>query len=1065
MVPLPVPPHHDPNTNLSWSLVQFLRAMAVRRWPLTLATGWCAAVAFVFSAAPVVAEQLPLRHYSVSDGLPHSTVKRIFQDSRGYLWIGTADGLARFDGYHFNTYDTSDGLGHTYVNSIAEDRQGRIWVGTNGGGVSCLEDGALGQLRTAAPSQTGPQRFVSFLLADLDACNRVNALLFDDADRLWCLTDGGLFRTDLPPGRVDSLRFDVIVPHHQVARSMGALRDSRGRLWFGLAETIVEVAGDQVITYKCSDSLYDSVNGIVEDHKGHLLASSDDGILTFTEPPAGQSKGAWQAAPADISGCGNAKCLMVDYEDSVWVGTQRALVRFKAGKRIVYGEANGLTDNNIEWLEQDRDRNIWIGTTSGGLFKLSGTAAIAFTRPDGLPGSAVELVFVDRPAQTIIASTRDDGLIEIVNGRVTPLEWSKKPPFATAGRRICHDPTGNWWIGTDAGVFFVSAQGLSTGQTRRLTAADGGVDGGTNDVYIDPGGRLWFGTVNYLLHCVDVAGFLKDGHARALTTCQLQGPANRIMSDRGGAVWVASPITLARVVDGKAINQAPTEGLPETAVRAFFLDSRGWFWLGLRNKGVSICKNTGADRLEFVNYSTANGLANNTVWAITEDDWGRIYLGTGKGLDRIDPATGRIQHITAGENLAGDLFDDCTNDGAGNIWLATTTSIIQLDTRGEPIETRAPPIYLTRLAVEGAEVPVADDGAHSVPSVVLGPSGNDLLIEYVGLDFHSEHELKYQYKLEGVDSDWGPLSDLRSVNYARLSPGSYTFMVRALNQEGLVSPEPAILRIRILPPIWRRWWFVLVTASAAMLIAYAVHRYRITRLMELLAVRTRIASDLHDDIGSNLTKIAILSEVANRQLDPSEQSPESPITAIARISRESVASMSDIVWAIDPRRDTHLDLTRRMRQFAIELLGSGGIDVRVESMGDDQAGIVGPDFRRQVFLVFKEAVHNAARHSHCSKVDIRIQMESRALVITVHDDGVGFDVNSHNDGQGLASMSRRAQSLGGKVDVVSGNNGTSVTLSVPWDGSSTTLRNLGTTIRRLIPAARYSGNGRPANKP
>ncbi|HEY6332078.1 MAG TPA: two-component regulator propeller domain-containing protein [Blastocatellia bacterium] len=1032
---------------------------------LTAFTACCCAVTVVLLlAGPVFAEQLPLRHYSVADGLPHSTVRRIFQDSRGYLWIGTADGLARFDGYRFNTYDTSDGLGHTFINSIAEDREGRIWVATNGGGVSCLEDGASsGQKETATSDKAGRRRFVSFLLANEEAANRVNALLFDGADRLWCATDGGLFRADLPSGRIDSLTFDLIVPHRPVACSMGALLDTRGRMWFGVAETIVEVAGDQIVMYECGDSLKVGVNSIVEDHQGRLIASSDNGILAFVEPPPGQSKGAWQPIPMDLSGCRHIQCLMVDYEGSFWIGGQRGLVKFKGDKRSSYGQANGLTDSYVECVEQDRDRNIWIGSNSGGLFKLSGTAAIGFARSDGIPASPVERIFVDTPGH-IIAGSRDDGFIEISDGRITPLEWSKKAPFASAGGRICRDLHGTWWIGTGAGLFSLFSPDFSSGQTRRLNKADGGPDGNATDIYCDPSGKLWFGTSDHLLHGLDIGGPAKHGHPRPLTTGQLQGPAIRLTSDRNGVVWAASPVTLARIVDGQSINQPPTDGLPETAVRAFFLDSRGWMWLGLRNKGVSICKNPAARTLEFVNYSMADGLASNTVWSITEDDWGRIYLGTGKGLDRFDPADGRIRHITAGENLAGDLFVDCINDGAGHIWLATTTTIVELDPRAEPAQTRPPPIYLSRLTVEGTEVPIADEDTHSVPSLVLGPSGNDLFIEYVGLDFHSEHELKYQYKLEGVDSDWSASSTQRSVNYARLSPGSYTFAVRALNQQGLVSPEPAILRIRILPPIWRRWWFIMMAVTGVMLVAYAAHRYRIARLMELLAVRSRIASDLHDDIGANLTKIAILSEVANRQLDPAGEPAESPINAIARISRESVASMSDIVWAIDPRRDTHLDLTRRMRQFAIDLLGSSGIDVRVESTDDDQPGRVGPDFRRQVFLVFKEAVHNAARHSHCSKVEIKIQMDGAGLILTVLDDGVGFDADQQSDGQGLVSMSRRAKSLGGHVVVTSGTGGTSINLSVPWDRSGGGLPNLGIVLRRLRSSTGYSGNGKPPNR-
>jgi two-component sensor histidine kinase len=483
----------------------------------------------------------------------------------------------------------------------------------------------------------------------------------------------------------------------------------------------------------------------------------------------------------------------------------------------------------------------------------------------------------------------------------------------------------------------------------------------------------------------------------------------------------------------------PAEGLPEILTRAFYVDSRGWLWIGLRNGGVSVTTAPSADSLSFLNYSTADGLASNAVWSITEDDSGRIYLATGRGLDRLDPLTGRVRHITGGATLAGDTLVACMKDSRGNIWAATTSAVLRLDPRAEPESGGAPPIYLTKVRIAGDEVPMPDAGAIRGPSLTLDPAGNDLVIEYVGLDFHSDRELKYQYKLDGVDGDWRSPTDQRSVNFASLAPGSYKFMVRAINQDGIVSPEPAMVEVRVLPPIWRRWWFIMAGAFTVAMAAYAVHRNRVRRLMELLTVRTRIASDLHDDIGSNLTKIAILSEVAHQQAGPAPGVSENPLTAIARISRESVASMSDIVWAIDPRRDTHHDLIRRMRQFAIDMLGGARAEVRFVVSGEDQPRRVGPDFRRQVFLVFKEAVHNAARHSGCSKAEIEIMMDRNGITLRIQDDGTGFDIESDSQGQGLASMRRRAESLGGHVEVMSGNLGTTVTLTAAWNRSRARL--------------------------
>jgi ligand-binding sensor domain-containing protein/signal transduction histidine kinase len=976
----------------------------------------------------VSAEQLPLRHYGVYDGLPHSNIRCILQDSRGYVWIGTADGLSRFDGYRFTTYDTSDGLGHSFINAIIEDRQGRIWIATNGGGVSCFIDWVLPTLSTGDQVTKVRQKFVSFKLSDQPHPNRVNALVFDSNGRLWCATDGGLYRASVSPGKIENLTFEAIVPHRPVAIPMGAFADSRGRLWFGVGDEIIEAFRDRIITYEPRPEFGNEIRCFAEDHQGRLLAATESKLLEFVEPSDLAGQGSWKASPLDLSNYGPSNSLIVDHEGALWMGAEHGLLKYKDGKRSIYTTSNGLSDNFVQSLYQDRDGNLWIGTQDDGLCFLSGEPVVSFGPLDGLPDAPVTKLFEDR-AGNIYVSTRGAGLLSVTDGKLLPIEWSRAPRFRSIVERICQDREGDWWVGTDNGLFWFRGPDLRHARGRQITAAEGGPEKGVvGDIYEDPQGKLWFGDLDDNLFCIDRS--VQTGRpAVHRIPLEHRFRYRRIIGDRNGGLWLATQNQLSRVVEGKDRLLQPVAGLPEIDARAFLLDSRGWVWIGLRYKGVSVTKEPAADRLSFFNYSTADGLTSNTVWSIAEDDSGRIYLGTGRGLDRIDPVSGRVQHITAGEKLTGDVLGQCMKDSRGDIWVATTNAVVRLDAGTQLIENRAPPIYLTKLRVAGAELPMPDAGATHGPSLTLGSSGNDLLIEYVGLDFHSDHELKYQYKLDGVDADWSTPTDQRSVNYASLAAGSYQFMVRAVNQEGVISPEPAVVQIQILPPIWRRWWFILAAVTMVALAAYSAHRYRLARLMELLKVRTRIASDLHDDIGSNLTKIAILSEVAQQPSTSVSGLTEHPLTAIGRISRESVASMGDIVWAIDPRRDSYLDLIRRMRQFAIDMLGAR---VRFVASGEDQTRPVGPNFRRQVFLIFKEAVHNAARHANCSQVGIEIKMERSGITLTVQDNGTGFDTSSDSDGHGLASMRTRAKNLSGTVEVTSGSRGTTITLTVPW---------------------------------
>ncbi|HYL97522.1 MAG TPA: two-component regulator propeller domain-containing protein [Blastocatellia bacterium] len=1013
-----------------------------------------AAVALSSLSASASAEQLPLRHYGVYEGLPHSSVRCIFQDSRGYLWIGTGDGLARFDGYRFVTYDTSDGLGHSFINAITEDPQGRIWVATNGGGVSCFVDwmipAAQGGRRTSGPA---PRKFLTFRLPDQMGANLVNSFLFAPDGRLWCVTDGGLFRSTIAAGPTERIQFDLIAPRRPY--SAGALADSKGRLWFGNGDSIVAVVGDKVITYGPYPDFNSPIICFAEDAEGRLLAASEMGLFQLIEPPGHPGRGVWKPFSLDVAGLTPLHHMIVDRGGALWVGAEHGVIKYVDGKRVVYTTANGLASDNVHALDEDRDRNLWLGTYSDGLSKLSGQSVVAFGRSDGLPDDLIAKILEDRSGHLYV-SFHGGGIYSLEGGKAVPIEWSERPGFTNIDGRILQDGKGDFWIGTDEGLFWSRGPDLRLARPRRITTAEGWPNAGvTGDICEDQRGVLWLGSQNNDLYRIERSGRTGSPVARRIALTY-PFPYRRLISDRNGSLWISANTLLSRVIDEQDSLLQPAEGapdltpqmqdmwaraerklppsngLPEVNGRALFVDSRGWLWIGLRYKGVALTKSPGANALEFTNYTTEDGLSSNTVWSISEDNSGRMYFGTGRGLDRFDLATGRINHITAGEKLVGDSIMHCIKDREGNIWVSSATTVLKLDSRSDSDGKLEPPVYLSRVQAGGEDVRMPDAGVTRGPLVTLGRSNENLLIEYVGLDFHSDRELKYQYKLEGADRDWSTPTDQRSVNYAGLAPGVYTFLVRAVNEAGVVSREPASIQLRVLPPIWRRWWFVTAAALLLALGVYSGHRYRVARLVEMLEVRARIASDLHDDIGSNLTRIAILSEVANRQLEQPSPAATGPLSSIARISRESVASMADIVWAVDPRRDTHQDLVRRMRQFAIELLASTGATFRMSVSGEEHAPRLGPDFRRQVFLIFKESINNAARHSACSAVEVVVEMDRGGFALKIEDNGRGFELACSPDGQGLLSMQRRAAALNGQLKVTPAESGTSVTLFVPW---------------------------------
>jgi len=349
---------------------------------------------------------------------------------------------------------------------------------------------------------------------------------------------------------------------------------------------------------------------------------------------------------------------------------------------------------------------------------------------------------------------------------------------------------------------------------------------------------------------------------------------------------------------------------------------------------------------------------------------------------------------------------------------------------------------VTGLRVAGEQHYVSVLGESEIALPDLSAAQNQMQIDFVGLGFVSGDVLRYQYRFEGSYAEWSTPTAQRTVNFVGLAPGSYKFLVRAIDSEGGSSPTPAMITFTILRPVWQRWWFVSLAVLALAGLAYSVYRYRVIRLLEVADMRMRIATDLHDDIGANLTKIAILSEVARQHLGTNGAArADGPLSSIARISRESAASMSDIVWAINPRRDQLLDLVRRMREHAEEVFALREVDLQFEAPHPLHNLKLGVNVRRDLLLIFKETVNNAARHSHCSCMRINLHVEDSRLSLVMTDDGDGFNIHTNGSGQGLASLKLRTERLGGKLEVESRQGeGTTVTCVVPLAGSA--LRSL-----------------------
>jgi ligand-binding sensor domain-containing protein/two-component sensor histidine kinase len=1024
----------------------------------------CAVLALSTSTAN--AQRLAVRSYDVSDGLAHGVVISLHQDVRGYLWLATYEGVSRFDGYRFTNYGTREGLGHFVVNDLTSDREGRVWAALNGAGVVRLldEPAATGRIAaTAAPGPASDRRFTIYVVEEGERrpANAVNRILFDRDNRMWCVTDAGLFRAR--GQQVENGAFERVTAGTVPYFNNAAFADRRGRLWFGVGKQVIQVADGRTIVHTPARDAepgagdipaWKDIHTIIEDDRGRILAAETTGIYEFVEfgdsRPAGATDartGRWRRWPIEMPRARGIRAMIPADGSGLWLATHGGLIRYAGGTSTLYTTDNGLSSNRVRALLQDGEGNLWIGTEGSGVSRLSRDGAVSYGAQQGLPSPEVYQLTEDRAGRMYaISGCASPTLVAVESDRVQPMdsEWLsigqcyKSHLVRDAGGNTWYhtksfavqDALGRWWFHTRRGLELSPGPKLDARRSRVIGAADGFPESFYSEMYQDGGGQLW--VVNGLSGRLYVAD-TREAHPRFRFVTDGLPQAEFMLRDRSGTLWLASSSRIWRFADGQLSDVQASEGLPAIEPRALFEDPKGRLWIGLRYHGASMTADPAAANPRFVNFSTANGLASDTVWSIGADGTGRIYLGTGKGLDQLDVETGRVRHFTTEDGVVGSVIERIVTDRQGHVWVASDGGISKLDPQAIRADTRPPPIFINGVQVAGQDLSLPVTGVVQLQPIELPAARNNLTIQFVGLSYRSDKGLRYQYRLEGAGRDWSSPSDQREVNFANLAYGRYRFMVRAIGSGGAESTVPASIDFRIVPPLYLRGWFIACAALAIAGLGFGVHRSRVRRLVELVRIRERIATDLHDDIGANLTRIAILSEVAQRTVVPVPPG-DGALSSIATIARESVTAMSDIVWAISPDRDTLHDLVRKMRDHAEELFETRDVALTLDLPDAGDSVRLGVNIRRDLYLIFKEGVNNAARHSLCRHVTVRLRSAGRQLVLEIADDGLGFEKAAEHDGHGLISMQRRAVRLGATLDVRSASGmGTTIVVTMPMN--------------------------------
>jgi len=1018
-------------------------------------------VALLLGASALLAERLPWSVYDSSNGLAGDAVRDLLQDSQGYLWIATSSGLSRFDGRVFRNYDRREGLPVPRVDALAETPDGSIWAGT-----------ALGLARLAPEARRGGGLFEVQDLGPAFGRAAVDQLHVGPSGELWAGISRRLARIELDPSGAIDLE-EIPLPD-DVGAVISLAEQTDGTLWIGAALALLRRSPEGTIerlTLGDPPGIapfpgIENARALAVDAKGRLWGGGN-GVL-FAWWPAGSGDGMGEPilpraraarfggdlpeTPGEVVVYGEAEGLPSPFinqivlgRDSTWVVTREGVLAIGAeGSRTITTD-QGLVEALETSAIEDRDGSLWLGSESRGVSRLGRSGFVTYGEADGLTGDRISALFESPPGRLFAVTwSRDLHLFE--RGRFVPITPRSRALANPGGwgwnQTFLRDRNGRLWVPTGRGLFRFAAvdriENLREAPPERAWRQGEGLPG--NDVFRlfeDRRGDVWVSTISQ--PCVTrLEGGETPMPVPGLAGREtIEGAPTAFAEDRAGNLWVGFYGGHLARHDGETWRIFDEgDGVPPGFVGDLHLDRTGNVWAATQGGGLVRIEHPESESPRFVRYTTREGLTTDSLRCVTEDEEGRILIGTSRGIDRLDPGTGGVRSFSTEDGLPNNLVFVCHAASDGALWFGTLHGLARYQPPPEESE-RPPRVLITAVAVAGEPVPLPDRGVETLGELVLTPRQRSLRVDFVGVSLALGRDVRYQHRVLGASEEWSAPSPERGVQLAALAPGRYRFEVRAVTRDGGLGANVAALDLRVLPPFWRRAWFLALLALALAAAAWLAVRVRIARLLAVERARSRIASDLHDDVGSSVSRIGLLGELARRRLRDEPEAAESILGQIGQEASELAEATSDIVWSIDPRRDDLGSLVVRLRRFAADLLEAKEIGLAFEAPAEASAVSLPPEIRRALYLTLKEAIHNVAKHSGATRARVRIEAGGGELRAEVSDDGRGIDParaeQAAAEGRhGLGGMIARAAGAGGAASIeAAAGGGTVVRLRFP----------------------------------
>ena len=817
-----------------------------------------------------------IRQWTTGDGLPLNAVTALTGTRDGYLWIGTQEGLARFDGMTFTVFRRRETpvLGDAFISALLEDREGRLWIGTREGLV-LYEGGVFSRLTE-----------VDGLPHDY-----VRTLLVDRRGDLWIGTyGGGVARWS--EGRIKTFGVERGL-ESSIARALH--EDARGVLWVGTAGGLFRLEDDVFVAAgEEAGLLGESIRAIAEDAEGILWVATDGGRLLEGR------EGLFRNSDVSLgAGDRHLSALYRDHHDILWMGTQGAgLVRIHHGEVSRLTEEQGLAHDAVGSFYEDGSGGLWVGTR-GGLNRLSTPRILSLTESEGLSGNFSRTILEDRQGNLWIGS--DDGGLSLVRGdAVQPFPLVDSLAEENV-RSLFEDSSGSLWVGTRAGVLRVVG-----GRQVRFTSAQGLPNDTVNAIHEGaPGsGILWVGTARGLARVrggiVEVVSLASEGSAgngdersEDLVRC--------LHRDQQGALWVCTEHGVVRWSEASPPRRfTMADGLDSEFVYAVHEDAEGILWFGTAG-GLARFDGTSLDGDFFHGFTTEQGLFSDLIFQILEDEEGFLWLSCARGVFRV--SKGDLESVRRGESVRvasnwfgesdGMASSEC-NGGSqpagwkardGRLWFPTIRGVVAFDPKTLTGPPPSPPVIIEGLEADGEVVPLQPGSE----TFLVPPGRQTLEIRFTAPAFRSPEKVRFRYLLEGYDRRWTIAGGRRSAVYTRLPKGRFQFRASAAYENGAWSPD-ATVTVVVEPLFFQTSWFRGLVALLVAVGLGSLYRLRQRRL-------ARREERLHQDVVERTNQL----EAANRKLE--RLAAVDPLTGIA--NQRQFRQILDKEWRRGAR-DSHL---------------------------------------------------------------------------------------------------------------------------------------------------------------